>query len=58
MNVRTHSCVGGKSVGEDMRVFDRGAVQIVSGTPGRVYDLIRRQSLCTNNLACLLIDKR
>lgn len=57
MNVRAHSCVGGKSVGEDMRVFDRGAVQIVSGTPGRVYDLIRRQSLRTKNLACLVMDE-
>ena len=57
MNVRAHSCVGGKSVGEDMRMFDRGAVQIVSGTPGRVYDLIRRQSLRTKNLACLIMDE-
>jgi len=42
MNVTCHACIGGKSLGEDMRVLQAG-VQIVSGTPGRVYDMIRRR---------------
>lgn len=44
MSVDVHACVGGKSVGEDIRRLDAG-VQVVSGTPGRVFDMIRRVRL-------------
>jgi len=57
MNVRCIACVGGKKLGEDMRKLEKGGVQIVSGTPGRVFDLIRRQSLRTKNLCCLVLDE-
>ena len=56
MSVSVHACVGGKSLGEDLKKLEQG-VQIVSGTPGRVYDLIRRQSLPTKNLKALIIDE-
>ena len=37
MNVKCHACIGGKSLGEDMKALGGrdGAMQIVSGTPGR-----------------------
>lgn len=44
--VQAHACIGGKSVGEDMRKLEAG-VHIVSGTPGRVFDMIKRRSLRT-----------
>lgn len=56
MNVRCHSCIGGKSVGEDIRVLESG-VHVVSGTPGRVFDMIKRGSLETKNLKMLVIDE-
>mmetsp|Transcript_35213 Transcript_35213/g.35866 ORF Transcript_35213/g.35866 Transcript_35213/m.35866 type:complete len:403 (+) Transcript_35213:51-1259(+) len=56
MNVQCHACIGGKSIGEDLRRLDYG-VQVVSGTPGRVYDMIRRKSLRTKNLKLLVIDE-
>eukprot|EP01041_Mallomonas_annulata_P000760 gene760-1447_t len=56
MNVQCHACIGGKSIGEDLRRLDYG-VQVVSGTPGRVYDMIRRKSLRTRNLKLLVIDE-
>jgi len=56
MNVQCHACVGGKSVGEDIRRLDYG-VQIVSGTPGRVFDMIQRRNLQTRNLKILVIDE-
>ncbi|GFP93823.1 eukaryotic initiation factor 4a-3 [Phtheirospermum japonicum] len=34
INVKAHACVGGISVGEDIRKLEHG-VQVVSGTPGR-----------------------
>jgi ATP-dependent helicase YprA (DUF1998 family) len=42
LNVQCHACYGGKSIGEDIRKLDSG-IHVVSGTPGRVYDMIRRR---------------
>jgi len=56
MNVTCHACIGGKSVGEDMRILQSG-VQVVSGTPGRVYDMIRRRALKTKHIKMLVIDE-
>ena len=39
MNVQCHACIGGTSVGEDIRKLDYGQ-HIVSGTPGRVFGMI------------------
>ena len=56
MAAKCHACVGGKAVGEDIKALDRGT-QIVSGTPGRVYDMIRRQNLRVRSLKLLVIDE-
>jgi ATP-dependent RNA helicase len=56
MAASCHACIGGKSVGEDMRVLGAG-VQVVSGTPGRVYDMIRRRALKTKHIKMLVIDE-
>ena len=49
MSVQVHSCIRGTSVGEDIPKLDAG-VHIVSGTPGRVFDMIRRRNLWTKNI--------
>ena len=36
MNVTCHACIGGKSLGEDIKALQNG-VQVISGTPGRVH---------------------
>jgi ATP-dependent RNA helicase len=56
MNVTVHACIGGKSVGDDIRILQSG-VQVVSGTPGRVSDMIRRRVLKTRNIKMLVIDE-
>jgi len=56
MQARVHACIGGKSVGEDMRTLQAG-VHVVSGTPGRVFDMIQRRCLKTKNLKMLVIDE-
>ncbi|KIJ37375.1 hypothetical protein M422DRAFT_231726 [Sphaerobolus stellatus SS14] len=56
MNVQCHACIGGTSVGEDIRKLDYGQ-HIVSGTPGRVYDMIRRRNLRTRNIKMLVLDE-
>ena len=56
MNVQCHACIGGKSIGEDIRRLQFG-VQVVSGTPGRVFDMINRRELKTQKLKMLVIDE-
>jgi ATP-dependent RNA helicase len=56
MSVDVHACIGGKSVGEDIRKLESG-VQVISGTPGRVFDMIRRKSLRTRNIKMLVLDE-
>ena len=56
MNVQVHACVGGRSIGDDIRKLDHG-VHIVSGTPGRVFDMIKRRNLRTRNIKALILDE-
>jgi len=56
MSVEVHACIGGTSVGEDINKLDAG-VQVVSGTPGRVFDMIRRKNLRTRNIKMLVLDE-
>lgn len=57
MNVKCQACIGGKSLGNDIKELQNGGVQIVSGTPGRVYDLVRRNALTTNHLKAMILDE-
>ena len=56
MNVQVHACIGGRSIGDDIRKLDHG-VHIVSGTPGRVFDMIKRRNLRTRNIKALILDE-
>ena len=56
MNVRAHACIGGHSVGDDMRKLEAG-VHAVSGTPGRVKDMMEKQKLRTRALKLLILDE-
>lgn len=56
MNVQCHACIGGTSIGEDIRKLEYGQ-HVVSGTPGRVFDMIRRRSLRTRNIKMLILDE-
>jgi len=56
ISVQCHCCIGGRSIGEDIRRLE-GGVQVVSGTPGRVFDMIRRRHLKTKHLKMFVIDE-
>lgn len=56
MNASCHACIGGTSVGEDIRKLDHGQ-HVVSGTPGRVFDMIKRRHLRTRNIKMLVLDE-
>ncbi|XP_050260373.1 eukaryotic initiation factor 4A-3 [Quercus robur] len=56
MSIKVHACIGGKSVGDDIRKLENG-VQVVSGTPGRVCDMIKRRTLKTTHIKLLILDE-
>ena len=56
LNVKIHCCIGGRDVNEDIRQLEHG-VHIVSGTPGRVFDMIQRRTFKTNNVKLLILDE-
>jgi len=54
--VKVHACVGGTSVREDQRILQAG-VHVVVGTPGRVFDMLRRQSLRPDCIKMFVLDE-
>jgi translation initiation factor 4A len=56
MGVSTRACVGGTAVWEDIQRLVNG-VQIVVGTPGRVYDMIGRGALQLKSLSLFVLDE-
>jgi translation initiation factor 4A len=56
MKVTSHACVGGTAVRDDIRIMQNG-VQIVVGTPGRVYDMINRGALRLDSLKNFFLDE-
>eukprot|EP00760_Papus_ankaliazontas_P038742 PhM_4_TR9270/c0_g1_i1/m.81329/K13025/EIF4A3, FAL1; ATP-dependent RNA helicase len=56
MSVTAHALVGGKNMSEDIKRLE-GCVQVVSGTPGRVFDMIKRNALRTRDLRIFVLDE-
>jgi len=56
LNVQVHACIGGKNLSEDIRKLEHG-VHMVSGTPGRVFDMIQRRHLRTRSIKMLIMDE-
>jgi len=54
--LQVHACVGGTAVREDIRVLQSG-VQIVVGTPGRVFDMIQRRVLQLEDVKMFVLDE-
>eukprot|EP01062_Namystynia_karyoxenos_P013231 TRINITY_DN1476_c0_g1_i6.p1 TRINITY_DN1476_c0_g1~~TRINITY_DN1476_c0_g1_i6.p1 ORF type:complete len:372 (+),score=199.81 TRINITY_DN1476_c0_g1_i6:3-1118(+) len=51
-----HTFVGGTRVADDLRKLQQG-VLVAVGTPGRVFDVIKRGALRTDSLKCLVLDE-
>lgn len=57
MGLRSHICIGGTMVQEDVRVFQHDTPHVVVGTPGRVYDMIQRRALGTTSIRTFCLDE-
>jgi translation initiation factor 4A len=56
VNVRCHACIGGTRVSNDIEILKKG-VHIVVGTPGRVYDMLRRRILKPDYIKVFVLDE-
>jgi len=56
LGIRCQSLVGGKAVRDDIEALRKG-VHFVSGTPGRVLDLLTRRQLEPRDLKLLVLDE-
>ena len=51
-----YCATGGTPIREDIRAIENGA-QFIVGTPGRIYDLMNRNILKTENVKTLILDE-
>lgn len=56
MNLKTLAAVGGTQVRSDITALREGA-QFITGTPGRIYDLIRRGDLKLDHMQYIILDE-
>lgn len=56
-NVECHAFVGGTPIREDIKKLDNNSVHVISGTAGRVLDMMKRKKLRTQNIKMLLVEE-
>ncbi|KAG7169446.1 ATP-dependent RNA helicase eIF4A-like [Homarus americanus] len=56
MNITCHACIGGTNLREDMRYLEKG-VQIIVGTLGRVYDMLKRRVINPGKIKMFVLDE-
>ena len=54
--VKCHACIGGTAVRKDVEIL-RDGVHVVVGTPGRVFDMISRGALNTDQMRMFILDE-
>lgn len=54
--VISHPCVGGTSIARDISII-RSGVHVIVGTPGRVFDMMRRKVLDTSYVRIVVLDE-
>lgn len=56
LGANTRSCYGGNSLGDDVRAL-RNGIQCVSGTPGRLLQLIREHNIDASKIKAVVLDE-
>ena len=56
LDLSVQLCIGGQSVDENIKSLEKGA-QVVVGTPGRVFDLLKRHVLVGNSFKSFILDE-
>jgi len=56
LKINCHACIGGTAISKDIFQLQMG-VHVVSGTPGRVFDMINRGVLKTDHIKLFVLDE-
>ena len=56
MKIENHLLIGGQSIRDDLDKLDKG-VHVVIGTPGRVFDMMKRNALHVEKLKMFVLDE-
>jgi translation initiation factor 4A len=56
IGVKTHICIGGKAVKNDLDILKKG-VHVMIGTPGRVMDLLGRNAVDIKKIKIIIVDE-
>lgn len=56
MGVKTHTLTGGTRIDDDRRILREG-IHVVTGTPGRIFDMISRGELIAERIKIFVLDE-
>lgn len=56
MDISPQLLIGGKNISDDYQKLDKGS-NIIVGTPGRVYDMLKRYVLVNDHLTTFILDE-
>lgn len=56
MSIVYHLCVGGTDCREEVRILNNG-VHVIVGTPGRVYDMMKRGVIDSKSIKMFILDE-
>ena len=54
--VKIHTCIGGTSVREDIKLLKAGQ-HVIVGTPGRIHDMMKKKFFVTDHLKVFVMDE-
>jgi translation initiation factor 4A len=56
LGVQSHACIGGTVIRDDLEKL-RNGMQLIVGTPGRVYDMIQKRHLKVDDIGLFVLDE-
>jgi ATP-dependent RNA helicase len=56
LGANTRSCIGGNSLGEDVKALKTG-IHCISGTPGRLLQLLREHNIDSSHIKVVVLDE-
>ena len=56
-NLKIKNLVGGSSIDEDTRLLQDSPPHIITGCPGRVYDMLRRRNINPRTIKLIILDE-
>jgi len=56
LKVRSHACIGGTAIRDDLESLKEGQ-QLIVGTPGRVTDMVQKRHLKVDDITLFILDE-